>query len=138
MLETIIETLIIMGWLGIVLIILAFVNILTGTLVNIWSGKEKFNGKKMAQGITKVIAFYVCAVFVAVAASLLPSINTMITNAFQVQLLTDELLNTFSSIAVLGVVISTIVVHAKKAIIGIGELATLSSKTNDGEEKVDE
>lgn len=136
MLETMLETLTIMGWLGIVLIILAFVNIVTGTLVNIWSGKEKFSGKKMAQGITKVIAFYICAVFVAVAASLLPSINTMITNAFQVQLLTDELLNTFSSIAVLGVVISTIVVHAKKAVVGIGELAALSSKTEDT--KVDE
>ena len=135
MLETVIETLTIMGWLGIVLIILAFVNILTGTLVNIWSGKEKFNGNKMVQGIIKVLAFYVCAVFVAIAASLLPSINTMITNAFQVQLLTDELLNTFSSISVLGVVISTIVVHAKKAIVGIGELASLSSKEN---EKVDE
>ena len=130
MLETLIQTLIIMGWLGIVLVILAFVNILTGTLVNIWSGKEEFSGKKMAQGITKVLAFYICAVFVAVAASLLPSINTMITNAFQVQLLTDELLNTFSSIAVLGVVISTIVVHAKKAISGIGELAALSSGDN--------
>ena len=135
MLETLIQTLIIMGWLGIVLVILAFVNILTGTLVNIWSGKEEFSGKKMAQGIAKVLAFYICAVFVAVAASLLPSINTMITNAFQVQLLTDELLNTFSSIAVLGVVISTIVVHAKKAIIGIGELSTLSSGDN---KKVDE
>lgn len=135
MLETVIETLTIMGWLGIVLVILAFVNILTGTLVNIWSGKEKFSGTKMGQGIIKVVAFYVCAVFVAIAASLLPSINTMITNAFQVQLLTDELLNTFSSIAVLGVVISTIAVHAKKALIGIGELATLSSGEN---KKVDE
>lgn len=135
MLETLMQTLIIMGWLGIVLVILAFVNILTGTLVNIWSGKEEFSGKKMAQGITKVLAFYICAVFVAVAASLLPSINTMITNAFQVQLLTDELLNTFSSIAVLGVVISTIIVHAKKAITGIGELANLSSGNS---KKVDE
>lgn len=135
MLETVIQTLTIMGWLGIVLVILAFVNILTGTLVNIWSGKEKFSGTKMGQGIIKVVAFYVCAVFVAIAASLLPSINTMITNAFQVQLLTDELLNTFSSIAVLGVVISTIAVHAKKALIGISELATLSSGDN---KKVDE
>lgn len=126
MLETIMQTLTIMGWLGIVLVILAFVNILTGTLVNIWSGKEKFDGKKMAQGIIKVIAFYICSVFVAIAASLLPSINTMITEGFGVQLLTDELLNTFSSIAVLGVVISTIVVHAKKAIIGISDLANLS------------
>lgn len=132
MLETVMQTLIIMGWLGIVLIILAFVNIVTGTLVNIWSGKEEFNGRKMAQGIIKVIAFYICAIFVAIAASLLPSINTMITNAFQVQLLTDELLNTFSSIAVLSVVISTIVVHAKKAIFGIKDLAELSAN----EEKV--
>ena len=50
-----------MGWLGIALAILAIVNIVTGTLINVWSGKETFNGKKMIKGIAKVLSFYVCS-----------------------------------------------------------------------------
>lgn len=46
MLEAIMLTLKIMGWLGIVLGILVGVNIVTGTIVNIWSGKETFSWKK--------------------------------------------------------------------------------------------
>jgi hypothetical protein len=43
MLEAIAETLRIMGMLGIVLIILASVNIATGTIVNMWQNGEKFS-----------------------------------------------------------------------------------------------
>ena len=81
-----------MGWLGIALAILAIVNIVTGTLINIWSGKETFNGKKMIKGIAKILAFYVCSAFVSVAFTMLPFINEMIINAFGVILLSSELL----------------------------------------------
>lgn len=127
MVEAILKTLQIMGWLGIALVTLAIVNIVTGTLINIWSGKENFNGKKMLKGIAKVLAFYICSVFVAIAFTMLPFINEMITNAFGVILLSSELLNTLSSVAVLGVVVSTIVVQGKKAIQGIVDLANISS-----------
>ena len=129
MVEAIIKTLQIMGWLGIALCILAIVNIVTGTLTNIWSGKETFNGKKMLKGIAKVLAFFICSVFVAIAFTMLPFINEMITNAFGVILLSSELLNTLSSIAVLGVVTAAIVVQGKKAIQGIVDLANISSDT---------
>ncbi len=118
-----------MGWLGIALGILAIVNIVTGTLTNIWSGKETFNAKKMLKGIAKVIAFFVCAAFVSVAFTMLPFINEMIINAFGVMLLSSELLNTFSSVGVLSVVIATLVVQAKKAVKGIVDLANISSDT---------
>jgi len=129
MVEAILKTLQIMGWLGIALGILAIVNIVTGTLTNIWSGKETFNGKKMLKGIAKVLAFFICSVFVAIAFTMLPFINEMITNAFGVILLSSELLNTLSSIAVLGVVTAAIVVQGKKAIQGIVDLANISSDT---------
>lgn len=127
MVEAILKTLQIMGWLGITLIILATVNIVTGTLINIWSGKENFNENKMIKGIIKVLVFYICSVFVAVAFTILPFINEMITNAFGVILLSSELLNTLSSVAVLGVVTAAIVVQGKKAIQGIVDLANISS-----------
>jgi len=129
MVEAILKTLQIMGWLGIALGILAIVNIVTGTLINIWSGKETFNGKKMIKGIAKVLAFYICSVFVAIAFTMLPFINEMITNAFGVILLSSELLNTLSSVAVLGVVTAAIVVQGKKAIQGVVDLANISSDT---------
>lgn len=129
MVEAILKTLQIMGWLGIALAILAIVNIVAGTLINIWSGKETFNGKKMIKGIAKVLAFYVCSVFVAIAFTMLPFINEMITNAFGVILLSSELLNTLSSVAVLGVVTAAIIVQGKKAIQGIVDLANISSDT---------
>lgn len=131
MLEAILNTLMIMGWLGIALGILAIVNIITGTLTNIWSGQEEFNLKKMLKGIGKIIAFYICTAFVGIAFTMLPFINEMIVNAFGVMLLSNDILNTFSSIGVLGVVISTLVVQAKKAIQGIIKLANLSSESEE-------
>ena len=129
MVEAILKTLQIMGWLGVALIILAIVNIVTGTLINIWSGKETFNGEKMIKGIAKVLTFYICSVLVAIAFTMLPFINEMITNAFGVILLSSELLNTLSSVAVLGVVTAAIIVQGKKAIQGVVDLANISSDT---------
>lgn len=132
MLQAIIQTLRIMGWLGIILTILAIVNIITNTLVNIWSGKEKFNLKKLIKGISKVLAFYICAAFTGIAFAMLPFINQMVINTFNVELLSNELLNTFSSVGILGIIVSTITIEAKKAIKGIADLANL---TTGGENK---
>ena len=131
MIEAILNTLSIMGWLGVVLGILAIVNILTGTLVNMWQNNEKFDIKKMWKGIVKVISFFICSAFVAVAFTILPFINEMITNAFNVELISSELLNTFSSVGVLGVVISTITTQGKKAIQGIIDLSNISSNSKE-------
>ena len=129
MIETILNTLTIIGWLGIILWILAIVNIVTGTLINIWKNNEKFEWKKMLKGVIKVFAFFISSAFVAISFTILPFINEMITNTFNIELISYEVLNTFSSVAVLGVVISTILIHAKKAIKGITELANISLNT---------
>lgn len=138
MLEAIMLTLKIMGWLGIVLGILVGVNIITGTIVNIWSGKETFSWKKMLKGISKSVIFYFSAVAIGVAFTMLPFINEMITSAFGIMLLSNEMLNTLSSVGVLGVVVSTIVVQGKKAIIGVVNLANISSDSEEITWKVEE
>ncbi len=125
--EAILSTLSIMGWLGIILGILALVNIVTGTLVNVWSNKENFNIKKMFKGILKVIVFYISAAALSVAFTMLPYINEIITDTFGVVLLSNDLLNTLSSVGVLGVVCSSIVMQGKKAIEGILSLSGISS-----------
>lgn len=138
MLEAIMLTLKIMGWLGIVLGILVGVNIVTGTIVNIWSGKETFSWKKMLKGISKSVIFYFSAVAIGVAFTMLPFINEMITSAFGIMLLSNEMLNTLSSVGVLGVVVSTIVVQGKKAIAGVVNLANISSDSEEITWKVEE
>ena len=138
MLEAIILTLKIMGWLGIVLGILVGVNIVTGTIVNIWSGKETFSWKKMLKAISTSVVFYLSAVAIGVAFTMLPFINQMITSTFGIMLLSNEMLNTLSSVGVLGVVVSTIVVQGKKAITGVVNLANISSDSEEITWKVEE
>ena len=136
MLQAIIQTLQIMGWLGIALGILSIVNILTGTLINIWSKNEKFNLKKLLKGISKVLIFYLSAAAVGIVFTMLPFINEMIINAFNMVLISNDLLNTFSSVGILSIVVSTIIVEARKAVSGIIELANLSTgeKIKEGSE----
>ena len=126
MLEAIMEILRIMGWLGVVLGIIATVNLICGTIYNINDG-QTFSWKKFFKGILKVVIFYMSAVFVSVAFTMLPYINTMITDAFGVVLLSSELLNTLSSVAVLGIVVASVVTQAKKAFTNISKLSTMSS-----------
>ena len=125
------STLGIMGWLGVILGILVIVNTVCGTVTNITNG-ESFSWKKMLKGLAKAAIFYGSAICTSVAFTMLPYINEMIVNSFGVILLSTELLNTLSSVAVLGIVVSTVVVQAKKAIEGIIKLANISV----GEEKI--
>ena len=62
----------------------------------------------------------------------------MITNAFGTILLSNELLNTLSSVGVLGVVVSAIVVQSKKAIANTVKLANMSGATEEITWKVEE
>ena len=126
MLEAIMEILRIMSWLGVVLGIIATVNLICGTIYNINDG-QAFSWKKFFKGILKVVIFYISAVFVSIAFTMLPYINTMITDAFGVVLLSSELLNTLSSVAVLGIVVASVVTQAKKAFTNVSKLSTMSS-----------
>ena len=129
MLEAILKTLSIMGWLGIILTILVITNTVTGMISNIWSGKESFSLKRMFKGLLKSGVFYISAIFVSIAFTMLPFINEMITDAFGVILMSSETLNTLSSVGVLAVVIAVIITQAKKAIENVVRLANTSSNT---------
>ena len=56
MLEAIMEILRIMSWLGVVLGIIATVNLICGTIYNINDG-QTFSWKKFFKGILKVVIF---------------------------------------------------------------------------------
>lgn len=138
MLEAIIETLKIMGWLGIILGILVTVNISTSTIHNIWSSKELFSWKKMLKGIGKSLVFYLSAVAISVACTMLPYVNEMITASFGVMLVSNETLEVLSSVGILGIVMSTIVIQAKKAITGVSTLSNVSTSDEEITWKVEE
>lgn len=129
--DAIILTLQAMGWLGIVLGILVVVNTICGTLYNITTGQESFSWKKLFKGLGKALIFYISAALLSITFTMLPFINEMITNTFGTKLLTEELLTTLSGVGVLGVVVSTIVVQGKKAIVGILQLANISANTEE-------
>lgn len=138
MLDAILSTLTIMGWLGIVLALLIMVNTICGTVFNIVAKKESFSWKRLFKGLGQATIFYLSAALTSVAFTMLPYINTMIANSFGVVLLTDELLNTLSSIGVLAVVVSSIVVQGKKAIANTIQLANMSGDTEEITWKVEE
>lgn len=131
MLEAIIETLKIMGWLGVILGILVTVNITSKTIYNVWSSKELFSWKKMLKGIGKSLVFYLSAVAISVACTILPYVNEMIIAAFGVVLVSNETLEVLSSVGVLGIVMTTIVAQAKKAITGISALSKVSTSNEE-------
>ncbi len=133
MLNAILSTLSIMGWLGIILGILVVTNTLSGTLYNIYEKKEKFSLKKLFKGLGKALIFYISSGLLSVAFTMLPYINEMITDSFGVVLLSNDLLNTLSSAGVLGVVVASIVAQGKKAVEGTTKLAGINS--NNGEEE---
>lgn len=131
MLEAILKTLQIMGWLGLVFGILVITNTITGMIANIWAEKATFSWKRLFNGILKSFIFYASAVFVSVAFTMLPFINEMIATAFGVLLFATETLNTLSSIGVLGTVAAAIIIQGKKAIDNILRLANTSSNTEE-------
>ena len=131
MLNAILSTLSIMGWLGIILGILVVTNTLSGTLYNIYEKKEKFSLKKLFKGLGKALIFYISSSLLSVAFTMLPYINEMITDSFGVVLLSNDLLNTLSSAGVLGVVVASIVAQGKKAIEGTTKLAGINSNNRE-------
>lgn len=127
MLNAILSTLSIMGWLGIILAILVVVNTTCGTIFNVFSKGEKFSWKRLLGGMGKAAVFYIAAALVSVACTMLPYINNMISESFNVVLLTDDLLKTLSSVGVLGIVVSVITIQAKNAIKNTVQLANMGN-----------
>lgn len=131
MLNAILSTLSIMGWLGIILAILVVVNTACGTIFNVFSKGEKFSWKRLFGGIGKALVFYLAAAFVSVACTMLPYINNMISDSFGVVLLTEDLLKTLSSVGVLGIVVSVITIQAKNAIKNTVQLANMGNQAEE-------
>ena len=125
--EAILSTLYIMGWLGIILFILASTNIITKTLANTWSKQESFSWKKLFKGITKVLIFYISAVAIGIAFTILPFVNIMITNVFGVILFSNDVLDTLSTVAILSIVVAAVINQGKKAIESVMYLSSIST-----------
>lgn len=131
MLEAILTTLKIMGWLGVVLALVVIVNTVCGTVFNISSKKESFSWKRLLKGLGKSLVFYLSATLMGVACTMLPYINEMITSAFGTVLLSNDILTTLSSVGVLGVVVAAIVSLGKKAIANVVKLANMAYETEE-------
>lgn len=127
MLDTILSTLTIMGWMGIVLGILVIVNVSTSSIYNVWSSKEKFSWKKMLKGLVKAVVFYISAAALSVAFTILPFINDMISNAFGTELISNDVLEMLSSAGVLGTVVTAIIMQGKRALTGLLKMQEVST-----------
>lgn len=127
MLDTILSTLTIMGWMGIVLGILVIVNVSTSSIYNVWSSKERFSWKKMLKGLVKAVVFYISAAALSVAFTILPFINDMISNSFGTELISNDVLEMLSSAGVLGTVITAIVMQGKRALTGLLKMQEVST-----------
>ena len=110
-----------MGYLGIILGILVLINTICGVIKNTSEGQE-FSWKVLGKGLLKALIFYICSALLGVAFTMMPSVNTMITDVTGAQLFSPETLNTLSSVAVFTVVVAAIVAQGKKALEGIIEL----------------
>lgn len=114
----------IMGWLGLVLLILVSVNTVCGIIKNTSEGQE-FSFKTLFKGLGKAFVFYICSVLLAVSFTMLPFINEMISAQCGIELISEQALVSLSNIAVLGIVINAIIIQGKKAIEGIKELVNV-------------
>lgn len=136
--EALILTLQIIAWLGAVLGMEIIVNTACGIIYNTSELNEKFSWKKLFKGLGKAIVFYASAALLSMAFTMLPFINDMIVEVFKVELLSSEILNTLSTTAILGIVISSIIMQGKKAIKGMVDLMEVSSDVEKVTWKVEE
>lgn len=129
--EALMATLSVVGWLGIILAMLLVVNTVCGVIYNTNEKQEKFSFKKLFKGIFKSVMFYGCMALLAVAFTLLPYVNEMITDIFGIQLIATETLTTLSTTAVLGTIVGAVVAQGKKALKGISNLLNVSSNVEE-------
>lgn len=121
--DALIATLQIMSWLGLILGMLTMVNTICGIIYNTSNKGEKFSIQKLGKGLAKAITFYVSSSLIAIAFTMLPFINDMITKVFAIELIKTEMLTTLSTTAVFGTVTAAIVAQGKRALEGIQNLS---------------
>lgn len=123
--QSIVNVLQIMSLIGIVLLLLATVNTVCSTVYNVSGREENFSWKKLWKGIGKTALFYVSSIFVAIAFTILPHINELVSIVFGQMMIDTETLQGLSGIGVLGVCISTILNQGTKAFEGLKKLGEL-------------
>lgn len=123
--EAVCATLNIVMWIGVILGLLLIVNTMCGIICNLNKG-ESFSWKKLLQGIGKAVAFYLGIALLSVVSTLLPFVNAMVVEVFNIELLSSAVLNTLSTAAIFGIAAAAITVQGKKALENIFELAKLS------------
>lgn len=129
--EAILSTLKIVGWLGVVLGILVLINTVCGVIFNVNKKGESFSWKILFKGLLKAVVFYICSGSLAIAFTILPFVNQMITDVYKVQLISNDTLTTLSTVAVLGIVVNAIIAQGKKALEGIGQLLTVKANNEE-------
>ena len=121
MLEAILSTLSIMGYLGIILGILVLINTVCGIIKNTSEG-QKFSWKILGKGLLKAFIFYGCSALLGVAFTMLPLVNDMIAKMTGLELFAPDVLTVLSSVAVFTVVVAAVIAQGKTALEGITEL----------------
>ena len=125
-LAAVLDTLKIMGVMGIVLFLLATVNTVCSTIYNVSDKNEKFSIKKLFKGIGKTGVFYASSILVAIAFTIIPFINSIVSSVFGQTLISEDLLHDVSGVGVLGVCIGVVINQGKKAYEGIKKLGNMS------------
>lgn len=121
----------IMGWMGIILFLLATVNTVCSMTYNISTKKESFSWKRLFKGLGKTALFYGSSIFVAIAFTIIPYINEMVTKVFGQMLIDSTTLENLSGIGVLGVCVAVILNQGKKAYEGIMKLGDIKGDSEE-------
>lgn len=121
----------IMGWMGIVLFLLSAVNIISSTVHNMVNKKENFSWKRLFQGLGKTGLFYGSSIAVAIAFTIIPFINKMVSDTFGQELISNDILQGISGIGVLVACAAVIVQQGTKAYEGIRKLGDVKGNTEE-------
>lgn len=128
---SILNTLGIMLWMGLILILLCSVNTVCSMAFNMIEKKESFDLKRFFQGIGKTLLFYGSSIAVAIAFTIIPFVNEMVTNVFGQVIISNDILQELSGFGVLGVCIAVIINQGRKAYEGILKLGEITSDTEE-------
>lgn len=133
MIDAIIKILEIIGLCGLLIFGLMIVNISSGCLINIKEKGESFSKEKFIKGILKTVVLYIATCILAIIFTLLPFLNELINNIYNIQLISIESLQTLSNTSILTLFISVIINQSMKAFSNIKNIWTIS---NDNKEEI--
>ena len=94
MIDAIIKILEVIGICGLLIFGLMIVNISSGCLINIKEKGESFSKEKFIKGILKTVVLYIATCILAIVFTLLPFLNELINNIYNIQLISIESLQT--------------------------------------------